>query len=111
MTTPQLTPVDPPFIQIEGVFNVRSVGGYATSSNETLRVKPNLLFRSGELSAITPNGAHALSSLGINTIFDLRATNEIQKFKTSSPNMGNVTIVHVPVGQEVNFSHEYTTAL
>ncbi|KAJ3572319.1 hypothetical protein NP233_g3170 [Leucocoprinus birnbaumii] len=107
----ELAPTDPPFIQIEGVFNFRGIGGYIVTFNDTqLRVKPNLLFRSGELSAITAEGAKILTSLNVNTVFDLRAKNETERFKTSPPELGDIRIVHTPIDQEINFSHEYLTA-
>ncbi|KAF9446879.1 hypothetical protein P691DRAFT_824264 [Macrolepiota fuliginosa MF-IS2] len=105
-----IVPLDPPFIQVDGVFNFRSVGGYFLSSNKTLHVKPNLLFRSGELSGISPTGIQALSTLGVNTIFDLRSKNETDKWKTHTPHLGDVKVVHVPTEQKVDFSNDYLDA-
>ncbi|KXN85591.1 hypothetical protein AN958_11086 [Leucoagaricus sp. SymC.cos] len=96
----KISPSDPPFIQIECVFNFRSVGG------KTLRVKPNLLFRCGEISTITPTGAQALSSLNVTTIFDLRDKNEAERFPSKSPSLEHMKIVPTPVDQHIDFGPE-----
>lgn len=57
----------PPFVEIEGVTNVRTLGGYASKvtlpgsakpTNTVIRSK--LLYRSGEVSGITDKGMPAL---------------------------------------------------
>lgn len=45
----------PPFIRIPGVVNVRDLGSYPTLHSGYV-TKPGLVFRSGELSAITEEG-------------------------------------------------------
>ena len=102
-----MTPLDPPFVPVEGTFNFRSVGGYVLPSNSALRVKPDFLFRSGELSSVTPTGVKTLAALNINTAFDLRAQNESNQWQMPSPHLANVKIVHVPVDQEVNYSPDF----
>lgn len=102
-----MTPLDPPFVSVEGTFNFRSVGGYPIPSNPALRVKPDFLFRSGELSGITATGAETLASLNINIAFDLRAKNESDQWKKPPPHLANVKTIHVPVDQEVDFSPDF----
>lgn len=111
MAALQISHLDPPFIQVEGVFNFRSVGGYTIPSNSLLRVKPNLLFRCGELTGITAAGAETLASLNVTTIFDLRAKNETKEWQTVTPHLANIKIVHAPVEQEVSFDHNFLTTL
>lgn len=76
-------------------------------SNPALRIRPDFLFRSGELTGVTATGADTLASLGINTAFDLRAKNESDKWQAPPPHLVNVKIVHVPVDQEVNYSPDF----
>ncbi|KAF5356251.1 hypothetical protein D9756_004348 [Leucocoprinus leucothites] len=110
MQTLEITPTDLPFIQVEGTFNFRAVGGYAISSTDRLRVKPKLLYRCGELSAITEAGAKTLTSLNVKTVFDLRAKNEAEQYKTAPPNLESIKVIPTPIDQELNFSQEYLTA-
>lgn len=86
----------PPFVVVEGVINIRTVGGYATSESQWL-VKPMTVFRSGELSHITEAGKEQLRALGISKVFDFRSEEEINQFKTASPNIEGVEIINVPV--------------
>ncbi|KAK0212304.1 protein-tyrosine phosphatase-like protein [Desarmillaria ectypa] len=62
----------PPFIQVQGVINIRMVGGYKTAMPSTI-VNPEIVFRSGELSFLMENGKQQLISHGIRRIFDLRS--------------------------------------
>lgn len=45
----------PPFVTIEGVVNIRDLGSYPTDQPGYI-TKPGLLYRSGEISAITDEG-------------------------------------------------------
>lgn len=77
----------PPFVLIEGVFNARSVGGYPLASNPHLHVKPNIFYRSGELSSITDSGIKTLrDELGIRQIFDVRSNGEVLGYKARELN-------------------------
>lgn len=70
-----IIPPDSVFIDIEGVVNVRDIGGMTTSDNRT--VKMGKVYRSASLSYITPNGKEALSALQPCLICDLRSEDEI----------------------------------
>ncbi|KAH9884125.1 protein-tyrosine phosphatase-like protein [Cubamyces lactineus] len=90
----------PPFVSIDGVFNIRDFGaGYPTVSG-TSRVKPLRLFRSGELARITDTGIQQLRSLGIQRVFDLRVDSEIAKYGTASKLIDGVELVRVPIIQD-----------
>lgn len=89
----------PPFVEVEGIFNIRSIGGYKTKDSAHL-VKPGLLFRSGETSGITEAGKQQLIALGIRRVFDLRTQLEISSYKTAAPDIPGVEFVRVPVGKE-----------
>jgi protein-tyrosine phosphatase len=61
-------------IALQGQSNFRDLGGYTTADGR--RVKPGLIFRSGELSNLTPQDYRSLSTLGLRTIYDLRTDGE-----------------------------------
>lgn len=61
----------PRFIKMDGVSNVRDIGGYLTADGK--RVKQNLAYRSAQLESITEEGLRvALDELHIRTDLDLR---------------------------------------
>ena len=62
-------------VSLSGQPNFRDLGGYATEDGRTVRWRT--LFRSGELSQLTPDDVEALGRLGIKTIVDLRSTEEV----------------------------------
>lgn len=74
----------PPFITVPGVPNFR-----ALSHDNKLR--PGLVYRSGALTAISPEGKEIIANdLGITTIFDLR--NSSERERAPSPEIpGTVT--------------------
>lgn len=60
--------------QLKGVVNFRDIGGYKTADGHTIRY--NLLYRSGQLSALTPSDQRMLSTLRIRYEIDLRTESE-----------------------------------
>jgi Tyrosine phosphatase family len=46
----------PPFVNISGVTNVRDLGSYPSITHPGKMVRPQLLFRSAEVSSITEEG-------------------------------------------------------
>ncbi len=89
----------PPFVQVEGIFNIRDFGAaYPTATGA--RVKPLHLFRSGEPTRITARGVEQLKALGITTIFDLRADIEIAKYSTATPAIDGVQTVRASILEE-----------
>lgn len=65
----------PPFVNIDGVRMFRDIGGYQTIGGSSMR--SGLMFRSGELSSMTPVGLESFKKLAIGKVFDLRSPNEI----------------------------------
>lgn len=59
------------WIYVDGVDNVRDMGGWSTASGKT--VKYEMLYRGKQLNKITENGLKTLSSLNIKTEFDIRS--------------------------------------
>lgn len=62
------------FIRMDGGRNFRDLGGYRTSDGHT--VKRGVVYRSGSLGSLTPQGQETLSGLHIASIIDLRSTDE-----------------------------------
>lgn len=76
----------PPFIQVEGLFNLRDI-----SDGTQSRLKRNYCFRSGTLENITEVGKNDLKQLGIETIFDLRSARETKAFP--DPHIDDIIVV------------------
>lgn len=91
-----------PFVLVDGVINIRDVGGYA-SSNSDIVVKPLSIFRAGELSHITDHGREQLRALKIAKIFDMRSDYEISTYKTEAPVIGGVEFIRVPIFSKIAY--------
>ena len=79
----------PRFIKMDGVSNVRDIGGYVTVDGK--RVKQGLAFRSAHLDGIDEQGlAVALDFLGVRTDLDLRGG-------STKPLGSSVTHISVPM--------------
>ena len=94
----------PPFITVEGVINFRDFGSLGapnapSSEGNNLKIKPGLLFRSGELTKLSDSGKETLKKLGITTVFDLRSDLEIKKYQSATPDIEGVTFLRVPVSE------------
>jgi len=76
MTTAILSPLLP----LEGGFNLRDMGGYATGDGRTVR--RGMLFRSGVMSLLTEADEAHLAGLGIATVCDLRRPGERRRDPT-----------------------------
>lgn len=59
------------FIQVDGVFNFRDIGGCRTIDDD--HIKYGMIYRSASLDQIEPKGIEALHELGIKTIVNFRA--------------------------------------
>ncbi|KAI0776215.1 protein-tyrosine phosphatase-like protein [Trametes elegans] len=95
----------PPFVTIPGVVNVRDLGSYPTRF-PGLVTRPGFVYRSGEVSHITPAGIRQLKELGVTTIYDLRSETEMVKYETPIPTLDGIEIVHTPVFKTEDYSPE-----
>lgn len=95
-----------PFVQLEGVLNVRDLGGYPSTTHPESITKSSRLFRAGEVFRVTENGKTQIRSLGITKIFDLRSDAELRKFQAPLPVIDGVEVVSVPVFKEMDYSRE-----
>ncbi|TRM68839.1 protein-tyrosine phosphatase-like protein [Schizophyllum amplum] len=96
------TDLPPPFVNIEGVINLRVVGGFATS-DPSARVKPVAFYRAGDISRITEPGKQALIALGITRVFDFRSAREIASYQTPPATIPGVEVVRCPVSETEGF--------
>lgn len=61
-------------IELDGATNFRDIGNYQTIDGKT--VKPGLIYRSAKLSELSDNDLKTVAALNIQTIADLRTTQE-----------------------------------
>jgi protein-tyrosine phosphatase len=78
----------PRLLPLEGGFNLRDLGGYATVDG--CRVKRGVLFRSGTMAFLTAADEAYLQGLGIATVCDMRRPNERSSEPTRWCATGNV---------------------
>ena len=71
----------PPFVEINGVHNLRDIGGYPTTPG--LCVRRNIVYRSGDFKSLTQVGEEKLAAMGFETIFDLRSSSEIARARVN----------------------------
>lgn len=99
----------PPFIEVEGLPNLRDLGGYATQDGRSIR--RGVVYRSAAPSnAITAKGLAEIKNLGLTGVYDLRSTVEIEKSEKAGK--GGVMEfegskrVFAPVFTDVDYSPE-----
>lgn len=63
------------FVELEGCFNVRDLGGYPTADGRAVR--HGQIYRADALHRLTATGRAGLATLGINTVIDLRTAAEV----------------------------------
>ncbi|MEY9876475.1 protein-tyrosine phosphatase [Streptacidiphilus sp. MAP12-33] len=80
-------------IPVPGVRNLRDAGGFPTADGG--RVAQALLYRGGSLHELTPEGAAALTALGLRTVIDLRSAPELEVWP-DRPLDGEVRFLHLP---------------
>lgn len=93
-----------PFIQVDGTLNFRDLGGLPIAGASTLQTRPGLIFRSGQISALTASGKEALRDLGVRTVFDFRSSREFKKYDAPIPIVLGVEILHVPIFDDEAFT-------
>lgn len=86
-----------PFIIVEGIINIRDIGGYPSGLYPSRIVKPLSVLRSGEPTRVTDSGKQQLRALGIQKIFDLRSDVEIKTYKLETLGIEGIEIVRTPI--------------
>ncbi|WP_254898150.1 tyrosine-protein phosphatase [Kitasatospora sp. NA04385] len=85
-------------LDVPGVRNFRDAGG-------TGALPRGVLYRSGALDRLTPDGARALSALGVRTVLDLRSVPEAAARPDALDGSG-IRYLHVPVFAEQRWPEE-----
>ena len=80
-------------LKINSIKNIRDAGNFRTVSGEM--IKKGKIIRSANLSQMTPKDAQQLTNLGINTIIDLRAEDEMADAKDQ--NIENFRYFNLPL--------------
>ncbi len=88
-----------PFINVQGIFNFRDIGGCAIDQEPPYSLRRHSIFRCANPGKATAEGMQQIRDLGITTIFDLRSPNEIERTKDFAPtaDVPGVKRQHVPV--------------
>jgi len=99
----------PPFVHVRGLPNLRDLGGYPTSSSQSIR--RGLIFRSAAPSnTIPPSGFETVKELGITHIYDVRSETEIEKSEKAGKGgvieFEGVKRVFAPVFRKEDYSPE-----
>jgi protein-tyrosine phosphatase len=81
------------FLPLEGATNFRDIGGYPAADGK--RTRWGLVYRSGALHRLSPQGLGAFARLGVKAVFDLRGDAE----RAGAPDP--VRSVHLPVLDEL----------
>jgi hypothetical protein len=107
---------EPPFIVVEGVINMRDIGGYSSSilcptTGKPQVVKKSLLFRCGEPSKITETGKNTLRELGIKRVFDFRTDNEVKKWIAPVLDIDGLEVVRAGVVEMTSWDDMRTEAM
>ena len=82
-------------LRLEGCFNFRDLGGYATGDGRTIR--PRTLFRADGPHALTAADTAVLGALGLVTLIDLRTGAEAGQRGTYASALRDVTAHHLPL--------------
>ena len=94
----------PPFVNVEGVRNLRDIGGYSTTPGYCTR--RGLIYRSADFGTCTENGLKQLEALDVKAIFDLRSKHEVEKAREDegrNETYYDVWTIH-PDGPRYNFA-------
>ncbi len=83
------------FLELDGAFNFRDLGGLATNDGGTTR--PGLLFRSDALHHLAPAAVDRLVDLGIRTVIDLRSAVELERSGRGPLESTDIGWLHAPL--------------
>lgn len=86
-------------IELEGPSNFRDIGGYQSIQGTQLQF--GRIFRSDNLSKMTQKDWDLISSLGIETIIDLRREDEKMAYPTNLPRTSHIEVVEIPIDGEI----------
>jgi protein-tyrosine phosphatase len=82
-------------VPVEGAMNFRDVGGYPTADGR--RVRWGMLYRSDSLHLLTDEDLVVVANLGLRTVIDLRAGDEVDLEPSRLPEGGGIQRRHLPM--------------
>ena len=82
-------------LPVEGVTNLRDLGGYAAADGR--RVRWGTVYRSANLGRVTADGLAALRRLGIRLVCDFRTEPESTKLPNLFPDTPEVSYLRLPI--------------
>ncbi len=85
-------------IEIDGSWNVRDLGGYATADGRVTRW--GRVVRAGNLDRVSAAGQQALIEYGVKTIIDLRDLREVEDFPDVFAESTVVAYKHLPIAKD-----------
>jgi protein-tyrosine phosphatase len=86
-------------VPLDGPANFRDLGGYETDHGR--RVRTGRLYRSDSLSYMSDADVqHVTEVLGLRTVVDLRAGNEVERFTHGPLEQLTVRVAHIPIVDE-----------
>ena len=90
-------------LDVEGCFNVRDAGGWATSAGG--RMRSGRLYRADEPARMTAAGRAVIEDLGLRAVIDLRSQRQFER----GPGFADAALTHhVPVVDRVLATNEPT---
>ncbi|KAL3433340.1 protein-tyrosine phosphatase-like protein [Aspergillus tetrazonus] len=84
-------------IDIDGVFNVRSFGGYPSSLRPNCFTRDSIIYRSGHLKDITSRGTMQIRDLGISKVIDLTNSGETKALFTGTSSLSQCRVLNLPL--------------
>ncbi|KAL4739033.1 protein-tyrosine phosphatase-like protein [Aspergillus similis] len=86
-------------IEIDGVFNVRSFGGYPSNLKPNCFTRDSIIYRSGHLRDITPRGTRQIRDLGISAIIDLTNSGETKALFAGTSSLNQCRVLSFPLAK------------
>ena len=86
-------------LSLEGIYNLRDVGGYPTTDGQHVRWRR--LLRSGRLHALSPSSQQALHDHGLRTIIDLRRPFELTLHPNAFAASEGITYLNLPLFDDI----------
>lgn len=93
------------YLDLEGAYNIRDIGGYTTADNCQTRWRTVL--RGGRLSELTPKSQQTLLDYGLKKIIDLRRPSELADSPSVFANSEVVRYYNIPLIEEESLIRKF----
>ncbi len=96
-------------LSIEGSYNVRDLGGYATGDGQSTRW--HTFIRAGNLDKVSAAGSKQLIDYGVKTIIDLRDEWEVESYPNVFAQASDVQYINLPlIGNRLSWDENWKAA-